>query len=1119
LLKPGPKKLFNYLLNRDGKKAKVEEVIEALQDLYIKETQVKRWTKQHPDYFSFDGDYISVPSLDINKESEDNPKDKDDMEPFSTRRNQLVKDIEQLLVGPLEEHEVLNKNKSPMALYLTGKLAPYGSTFEVISEEENDIQTKELLDTEKIDEILSNRNPFRPSSMGFSFRMKNLVPLKVNISWGFYDDENHKRKPINETLEFLPETKEFKLPEPGILRCKVRKRNEIYHVSLFLLNGYQRDSYPLQSEVMFQTRVAIKFDEAVAVAYSSRADQWNFEDELLYRHVKEYAIGHGVGVDYELKDNQCYIQTTWLPSYEVPIVEHRVLNKMNVRMMDLASMSKSDLKLNLMILPNEYQNWIQKQEDKISDLPDHLKSIAEKNIKQVEKIVTRITQGIDTLVENPIEHQAFQYANRVMAMQQAQTKVSLHYRNKDERIKPVHNGKWRLFQLAFILLNINGASYGDHKDRNVVDLLWFPTGGGKTEAYLGIAAYMIGLRRLRGLWSDRESYSGVTVMMRYTLRLLTTQQFQRATAMICAAEVIRRSDEQKWGIEPIRIGLWIGTSSTPNTITQAKEKLQLILDGNEIKEGNPIQLEYCPWCGSKLTVHDYAIHDHTQNIICNNSNCNFSDAEGIPALTIDEAIYNHVPTMLIGTVDKIAQIAWNSRFAELFGKKTHYSPIEGFVNNQDYKKNHRKNGQGIPTKKIDSLIPPQLIIQDELHLISGPLGSMTGLYEVAIDYLCQHKGHGPKIIASTATIRGAEEQVKRLYGRSVAQFPLPVVDSRENFYSEIIPLSKKPGRLYIGVCAPGVSGTIHTVHSYAAVLSSVRKSKLDHTIDPYWTILGYFNTLKELTGTSTKLKDEIPVRLKMISDSKQDWNNLYTEEMTSRKKASEIPQLLTQMEKTINEGALDVVLSTNMISVGVDVDRLGVMIMHNQPKTAAEYIQATSRVGRRYPGLVLTLYNSLRSRDLSHYERFRSFHEAMYRHVEPTSVTSYAQGSRDRGMEGLIVGMVRQAKDNLRNETGAINFTEDEVSEEILDFVQKRVNATGEINAEIIKSEVKEIYKWWKTQVQCLDKLSYRQNQYRKNHLIRDFNERGKSPGARPVLNSLRNVEAEIKVIEEKYYD
>jgi hypothetical protein len=569
-MKPGPQIIYQYLLTKEDKTADIDELIENLPKLYLKKEKIERWAKQYSDKFILENDRLFIKDYEDQTvesfEKSSTIKNKKDLAPYVERRTKLLEDLKKLFVGPFEEEEILGKQKPPMSFYLTGKLAPYGSTFEVINEEENDVKTKELLDTEQLDEILSNRNPFRPSTMGFSFRLKKLVPLNVKVSWGMYDDEEHKRTPFNQELTFIPDTKEIMLQPPGVLKCKVRERNGTYHISLFLINNYKRDSYPLQSEIMFQTEITVSFEAEAAATFVSKADKWNYEDELLYRHVKEYAIGHGVGVEYDIDDKICKIKTNWLPSYELPIVEHRVIANLNVKMMDLATQSPNELKENLSIIPNTYKDWLKLQRKQLSDLPEHLMEVAIRNIKDVEKIIERIESGIETITngKNPLEYKAFQFANKVMAIQQAQSKVALHYRNSNEIIPPKYDGEWRLFQLAFFLMNINGVSNSEHEDRNVVDLLWFPTGGGKTEAYLGISAFLIGLRRLRGLATEPESYAGVTVLMRYTLRLLTTQQFQRATTMICAAEWLRRSDPETWGYEPFRIGLWIGQASTPN---------------------------------------------------------------------------------------------------------------------------------------------------------------------------------------------------------------------------------------------------------------------------------------------------------------------------------------------------------------------------------------------------------------------------------------------------------------------------------------------------------------------------------------------------------------------------
>lgn len=907
------------------------------------------------------------------------------------------------------------------------------------------------------------------------------------------------------TLKAKNEPKE----NPAQIRCKMKKHDGLYHISLFLMNSYKRDSYPKQSEVMFQSNMVVEVPKEHIALFASKADENHYEDELLYGHIKEYAIGHGVGVNWKENENTVKIESKWLPFYEMPIVEHRQFSNTRFLMKELCELSVDKLKDTLSVMPIEYRKWLENQRITLDEIKeDYLKETALNSINKIEKIISRIEEGIGLLTnkENPKILEAFQFANKVMMIQQAQSKVALHYRSKKERIKPIYSGEWRLFQIAFLLMNIAGAVNPEHEDREIVDLIWFPTGGGKTEAYLGIAAFMMAYRRLMGNWKDASTYAGMAVFMRYTLRLLTTQQFQRATALICAAEMVRQQEPYKYGLEPFRIGLWIGASSSPNTYEEAVEKLQQIKDGNEVLEGNPMQVTHCPWCGTELTIDDYEITETNQKIKCHNHECMFSEGLGIPALTIDEAIYQYVPTIVIGTVDKVAQIAWKKNMYELFGNKTHYHSEKGFI----FAEGEKKRGY----ERIDRLKPPELIIQDELHLISGPLGSLTGLYELAVDYLCQYQGAGPKIVASTATISGAAEQIQRLYGRKVSQFPLPIHKASDNFVSYEVPITEKPGRLYLGVCAPGVSGKIHTIDVYAALLS-IRNQLKNKYIDPYWTILGYFNTVKELAGTTMLFKDEIPVRLKLLSENSPT-GELFIEEMTSRKKAREIPQLLSQMEKNVSEeGALDAVLATNMISVGVDVNRLGLMVMHNQPKTSSEYIQATSRVGRSYPGLVVTIFNSLRSRDLSHFERFKSYHSAIYRFVEPTSVTSFAQGSRKKGLNGMVIGAIRQGIPSISKEQSANLFNINNEVENIKEFLIHRAIKTKEISEEIITKDLEEILSWWEEMADKHEKLAYRASNYTNiPYLLKSFGDERASKDARPAMHSLRNVEGAITVSE-----
>ncbi|MFS0689952.1 DISARM system helicase DrmA [Sporosarcina sp. 179-K 8C2 HS] len=1034
-----------------------------------------------------------------------------DQENHPETRKQVVESLNRYLVGPFEEEEVLGSRKQPTALYLSGKLVPLGSGSEVVKEEEMDVATNVEATDEELDEYIGDRKLFRPSSMGLSFKVKEPTTLTVKANWAMYEGEVHKRVPFEETWTLkIDKDDKVTLPTqldgtPASVSYRIIERNGFFNVSLFLTNRYKRNNqYPKQNEVMFQTKLTVEVPNEHIAAFHSKTDPLRVRDELLYRDREEIAIGHGVGVMWEQKQGVYSIKTVWLPFYELPVIEHANFEEVELGMKRLSEMPVDELKVSMSIIPELYKSWLDGQREVIASLEPRLQVEANKIAGQVESIISRIEDGIAAISSCEDKLEAFRFANRSMMIQQAQSKVAHDYRVLSKRVNPQYTGKWRIFQFMFLLMNIEGVSSPEHEDREVVDLIWFPTGGGKTEAYLGVAAYLIAYRRLISEIDCPETYAGVTVFMRYTLRLLTIQQFQRATALICAAEYIRKEQTYRYGTVPFSIGLWVGDNSSPNKLVDAKKILEKLEKGEEVKESNPMQLTHCPWCGETLLPSDYTITNDDQTIHCHNVSCEFHH-EPIPVYTVDDAIYQHVPTILIGTVDKIAQLPWRADMFELFGHKN----IQ-----KDHYFHYEEKGTKRGYRTINHLKPPELIIQDELHLISGPLGSLTGLYEVTVDLLCKQNGRGPKIIASTATIRGADEQVKALYGRKLSQFPLSVTSIDDNFVSKTVPVSESPGRLYMGICSPGVSAKIQAIQTYAALVDITRK--MDRSkIDPYWTLLGYFNTVKELAGMTTAFKDEIPTRLNML-DSKKSYNPyLEIEEMTSRKASKEIPDLLSQMEITVEEeGTLDAVLATNMISVGVDINRLGAMVVHGQPKTTAEYIQASSRVGRRDPGLVLTVYNSLRSRDLSHFERFVPYHQALYRHVEPMSVTPFSTGALHKGLTGAFIGWLRQMIKEISREQSANAFVNDENIEELVQLFIGRVKKTGIDTAEIA-GLVDEILSWWESMAQAYpENFSYRESRYTRAHLLKDFSKKAKSRDARPAMNSLRNVEGSIEVEE-----
>ena len=602
---------------------------------------------------------------------------------------------------------------------------------------------------------------------------------------------------------------------------------------------------------------------------------------------------------------------------------------------------------------------------------------------------------------------------------------------------PATEVQWRPFQLAFLLMNMEGVVDPKSADRNVVDLLFFPTGGGKTEAYLGLAAFTLVLRRLR---NPGISSAGLTVLMRYTLRLLTLDQLGRATALICALELEREKDVEKLGEWPFEIALWVGRAATPNVMGEVNDnrkdtaRQKTIAHLNDDNKPSPVPIEDCPWCGHKFSQNSFSLEPNQKRptdlrIKCVNRDCDFSGRanRSLPIVAVDEPIYRRLPCFMIATVDKFAAMPWTGEVGKFFGRAERYDPY-GF-----YGPSEPGIGHPLPNGELP---PPELIIQDELHLISGPLGTIAGLYETALDELCHReidgRRIGPKIVASTATVRRADSQIRALFGRTAVDiFPPPCPDRRDSFFAHT-DLDANP-RKYIGIAAPGRSAKKVYLKAQLCLMAAAKKLFEVHKpakgefnpVDPYMTVMGYFSSLRELGGARRIVEDEVTNALRGYATRKRvgEEEGLFANrefasdvvELTSRVSTADVAsakQRLNTEFGSIVKGAkpVDVALATNMISVGLDIPRLGLMLVFGQPKTSSEYIQSSSRVGRNVdrPGLVVTVLNLNRPRDRSHYERFAAYHESFYRHVEATSVTPFSPRAMDRGLAGTLVALARQ---------------------------------------------------------------------------------------------------------------
>ena len=973
------------------------------------------------------------------------------------RRN-LVEALQIDLIGPsvedpLYQDEIISQ--APSIWYLSGFLVPHEARYSQRLDEALTDETMEQIgqkanaeDETLPQEASSARKALFPSSIGLSFLLpKRAESIEVIINWGDYiplknqEDEQAnlwQRVPRKARLSIpivqknyqkidIPDTEGLQLvisinPVKDNPRLPVATKS----LSVFLVNSrkialeHQRDL-----AYIFQASLIVKAPEDFVARPNLTGNLSKDEDEciadLQYQYDYEFAVGHNISAVAIEKAGKCSeIRTAWIPGADVEKVEPSSIEGLELSMEKLAQAHNSK-KIQDMLGPlvPAYELWLQEQNAK-SYSSDRLK-IVQDLLEKANKVKDRIASGIKSL-ENPLILEAFQITNRVIAR-------SIKQRFPDSNNEP----KWRPFQIAFVLMNIVGLAEPTDSERNIVDLLFFPTGGGKTEAYLGLAAFTMALRRLK---DPTINSSGVTVLMRYTLRLLTLDQLSRAAIMVCALELERKENPAKLGIWPFEIGLWVGNAATPNRLgqkgqedeTSARSRILSYKSGKT--EQMPIPLENCPWCGSRFNSNSFQLIPNSDyptrlELTCVNRRCQFRSGNPLPILTIDETIYRRLPAFLLATVDKFASLPWVGESSTLFGAAVIDHDQYGFYGSTNAEIGERATEINIR--------PPELIIQDELHLISGPLGTMMGLYETAIDHLCSYEigslKISPKIVASTATVRRASAQIQSLFGRDrVEIFPPPGPDRHDSFFARTVPINECNGRLYLGIAAQGRSLKVILLRTYLALMSCAQKSWLEaggdknpnNPADPYMTLVGYFNSLRELGGSRRIVEDEVKSRLEKYLSRKREnesqgifFNRTIADEpleLTSRVSTAAVAQAKALLAQNFqSQKKLDIVLATNMISVGLDITRLGLMVVYGQPKTVSEYIQATSRVGRddQRPGLVVTLFNVHRPRDRSHYERFQLWHKTFYRSVEANSVTPFSPRALDRGLAGVIVTLAR----------------------------------------------------------------------------------------------------------------
>ena len=1110
-------------------------------------------------------------------------------------RAALVHALHLDLIGPGPEGEHAEESlpgwERPSVWYLTGFLVPTGTpaTEKADDDEDDDfdgeVPERAGLAEESTEHGKRAKRRFFPSSMGLSFLARPAATtIRVTVTWGDYGRGQHRdrsgkpfdawlRTPRAETvhvrLEGTSSPGRHPVPNSGGLvlhtterpipteRLGGRIEPGTRAVSAFLVNERpptenRRDA---DEAYAFQARLSVECDLPFHPRpdLSGQADpSWDAQvTRLHYADRPAYATGHGVSADWTVEKGECrLVGTTWIGNSRVEATKPRPVSGVELSMRALGELADGeDARKALSPLVSEYRRWIESRQELVATLPEEHRGTAEGLLHQAGLAADRMESGVNVLATDADALDAFRIANRGV-------RRALSRRVGDK------NPGWRPFQLAFLLLNLPGMADPESPERETVDLLFFPTGGGKTEAYLGLAALAIVLRRLRNPEHGGRAGAGVSVIMRYTLRLLTLDQLSRAAGLVCALELEREENPHRYGEWPFEIGLWVGKAATPNKMGRKGDDRADTARGKTIRyqqnpraNPSPIPIESCPWCGTEFTADSFALlpdadRPRDLRVVCTDFECDFSGDRPLPIVGVDEPLYRRLPAFLIATVDKFAALPWEGPSGALLGGSERYDS-EGFYGAVT-------PGRGL---RLDSpLPPPDLVIQDELHLITGPLGTMMGLYETAIEGLCARGRPGrvsewgakPKIVASTATVRDARNQVQAVFARPDTRvFPPPGPDRRDSFFAGTVPAGEVPARRYLGIAATGRNPKVIMRRVMLALMGSAQMHYLGaggwknrkNPTDPYMTLLAYFNSLRELGGARRIVEEEVQNTLKgrgtrrRLGEKRGLFRDrtLYSEvmELTSRVTTDQVATAFERLGREFHEkGRVDCALATNMISVGLDVPRLGLMLVNGQPKTHAEYIQATSRVGRAddKPGLVVTLLNIHKPRDRSHYERFRHYHETFYRSVEPASVTPFSARALDRGLAGALVALARHSESVMTppNGAGEIEKIRAELENRLRATFRERlysqpINHAGEREeaAEAVRSRVVDLLDSW---IRIVD-------DYRTSGVALEYQRYETRSSARPLLRyildqdfesehhrkfranrSLRDVEPEVHI-------
>lgn len=960
--------------------------------------------------------YRAIPSLDEQRQTilnEINERDgfeeyksfeeilnqyKKDSNSFASIKIKLVPVYKKISIDPKKARIVFKPSKllnDSKDFGFAGEIHEVNSTIEkylqdlqeMVNSDEN-AMTKIITEETKVEHLLSQEK-YRD----FLNRYANIKVEQQRLNWRIYFD------------------------------IQVRRIGNQYLISCFLVNNSMvlyskshksRKDDKFTIETLFNSGIRVELENANYCPIELDF----FEDDYKYDKA-QYALSSNCTVNFIPEDNA--LQTNHLPLYE----QYRLIanDLLAIKFLDLVSEPVKTLELVLGKMKQELGKWKEYGVQKNSELTGKGK---EKLLEEIQGFIDEISNfesGINVLRSYPLVCKSFTQMNKAFA------KTSKNYTT------------WRLFQIVFIVSIIpdivacdRDVMPDDEKAKthlSDISLLYFPTGGGKTEAFLGVLVFNLFFDRYRG------KRCGVTSILRYPLRLLSVQQVQRLANVLAQAELIRRSDVDIKSTECFSLGYFVGDNNTPNSMSK-KEYGRYRAMTQEQRDENRI-LDICPFCG-KQTVHLRADEALLRLVhYCGNSNC--KSGGDLPLYIVDTEIYRYLPSAIVSTVDKFALVGCNANFRNILNGAEHKCPEHGYTSKKKcIEFTCQVNAHDF--EFVDMYDPaPTLFIQDELHLIRESLGTYAAHYESFLRYYIKNVSKSKrdtKIIGATATISSYREQVYHLYSRNPVRFPCesPFID--RNFYSYVDKTDLQ--RQILGYAPYGKA----IVNSVVYSLKYMRESVFEYYKNPqqildipgigisttdearellkdYWIFLQYNNVKRDANNVDGAIKTPVNEELKS-----EGIIPFITRAMTGDESFQDVREVLAEVENNDNVyDGTNLITATSMISHGVDADRFNVMFFYGIPGNMAEYIQAYSRTGRKYTSIVVDLIRPTRETDQSYLKNFISMHKYKDLLVEPVPINKWASKAIDNTLPGIFTALLLTCYDpKLQYEPGTLFYME-----------------------------------------------------------------------------------------------